>query len=93
VELSSVLIQLVLLYWYSIAASDDMGTGIAASCWYRGVTVLLAGWFIWKSVRLVHANSPPREDANVRTTVFPMGENGTIPLLTFLWGRMAQFLY
>ncbi len=49
--------------------------------WYRGVTVLLPGWVIWKQMWFVHAKLPIGRWTGVRT-IDPHGENGSNPLLT-----------
>jgi hypothetical protein len=49
--------------------------GTSRLYWYRGVTVLLPGWVIWKYKGFVHANLPIGRLTSVRT-VDPHGENG-----------------
>jgi hypothetical protein len=50
--------------------------------WYRGVTVLLPGWVIWKYMWFVHANLSIGRLTSARTVDLHWGEWGSIPLLT-----------
>ncbi len=48
--------------------------GISRLYWYRGVTVLLPGWVIWKYMWFVYANLPVGRLSSVRTVDLHWGE-------------------
>jgi hypothetical protein len=48
--------------------------GLCRLNWYRGVTVLLPGWVVWKYMWFVHANLPIGQLIGVRTVDSHWGE-------------------
>ncbi len=71
----------VLNILFKIAGTSNTSMYVAASIatvsrlyWYRGGTVLLPGWVIWKYMWFVHANLPIGRLTSVRTVDLHWGE-------------------